>query len=104
MAEADGSIINIADSEAEFQYGAMYEIFADTDIYGINITLDSANVGDLVYVELKLWDGTTWDYAGNSADHEIVFSDQGNEITLALESSVAAKAASFTASANVGCA
>jgi hypothetical protein len=89
MAPATGFVRNSADNaDQDFKYGTMYEIFADTEVQGITIVLDSAVTGDLVYVELMKYNGTDWDFAAVSDDHSIEVSDVGNELTLLLGSPV----------------
>lgn len=88
-----GGISNFAsNNDGEFKMGVMFEIFADVDIYGINFVLDTALVGDLMFTELRKFNGTDWDYVNQTNDYTISESDFDNEVVAILPSSESATA------------
>jgi hypothetical protein len=80
-----GSISNWSGNTGQpFGIGNLHEIFSDDEVecVEIGITNDPDHVGDVIYGTCYVWNGTDWEYRGQTDDHTVVAGEEGTIISL----------------------
>ncbi len=82
---ASGSISNWSGNTGlSFGIGNLYEIFADDEVECVHIGVanDATNIGELIYGIVYVWNGSDWEYRGQTDDYEVQPGEEGTIISL----------------------
>lgn len=83
---ATGSVGYLGSTPVPTSMGNYYEFAGDFLLGKIQVGIGaSSTVGEPIYADVRVWDGTDFVFAGLTSDHEIVAGDLGNIITLTID-------------------
>ncbi len=80
----DGGITNIADGNGlPFLIGNTFLVTDTTMVYALDIGIGAdAPANNIIFGQIHIWNGSTYDWLGQTKEHTIVDEDQSNILTL----------------------